>query len=278
MNIVKKNVKIALLLILAISCFVEGQAQSRKIIYLQNYDKAPYHFGFLLGANFMDYNLILKEDYNNPDNKHFESNELPTYIPYRTGDFESYQIIKVEREAGSMLRQIPRVGFSIGVIGDLRILDRLNLRFSPTFSLSEINYQYTLKINYLDGTSETIRSEDTRSHNPYLSCVEFPLHFKYKSKRYNNIAAYMIAGANSKLYFSFKKQSQSVDWIVPNAFDLAMEVGSGFDIYNQWFKVGVEFKFAYGLLNAMSNNQVFYYAQPLNGFKNKQFQLSLTFE
>ena len=279
-NDVKNTIKITLLLILAVACTFEAQAQRRKVIYLQNYDKAPYHFGFLLGANFMDYNLMLKENYQDEVYTNFQ--DLPTAsgnaqsnIPISEANFVSYQITKVERDTmGWALNSIPRVGFSVGVIGDLRITDNLNLRLSPTFSLSEINYRYTLQINQVDGPKIFSR----RSHNPYLSCVEFPLHLKYRSKRYNNVAAYLIAGGNPKLYFSFKKQNQDFNWLKPNAFDVALEAGTGFDIYNQWFKMGVEFKFSFGLLNAMSESQVFYYGKPLDGFKNKQFQLSFTFE
>ena len=280
LNTVKKTIKIALLLLLAVAFTTEAQAQRRKIIYLQNYDKAPYHFGFLLGANFMDYNLMLKENYQDEVYTNFQ--DLPTAsgnaqsnIPISEANFVSYQITKIERDTMSwMMHSIPRVGFSVGVIGDLRLTDHMNLRLSPTFSLSEINYRYTLKINQVDGPITLSR----RSHNPYLSCVEFPLHVKYRSKRYNNIAAYLIGGANPKLYFSFKKQNQDFNWLKSNAFDVAVEAGTGFDIYNQWFKMGVEFKFSFGLLNAMSESQVFYYGKPLNGFKNKQFQLSFTFE
>lgn len=281
LNIVKKTVKIALLLIIAIAFVAEGQAQRRKVIYLQNYDKAPYHFGILLGTNFMDYNLMLKENYQ--DEIYTDFQDLPTTtgdqnsnFPVSQENFVSYQIIKVERDTmGWALHSIPRAGFTLGVTGALRITDNLSFRLSPfTFSLSEINYRYTLQINKTDGQQVLSR----RSHNPYLSCLEFPMHLKYRSKRYNNVAAYLFAGASPKLYFSFKKKGQDFNWLKSKAFDVAAELGTGFDIYNQWFKMGVEFKFAFGLLNAMSNEQVFYYGQPFNGFKNKQFQLSFTFE
>lgn len=276
----KKTIKITLLFLIATICVAEAQAQGRKVIYLQNYDKAPYHFGFLIGANFMDYDLMLKENYQNE--VHTDFMDLPTTTGYEQSNFPisetnfaSYQILKMERDTmGWALHKIPRIGFSVGVIGDLRLTDNLNLRLSPTFSLSEINYRYTVQVN--QGNDTLVFSR--RSHNPYVSSVEFPLHLKYRSKRYNNIAAYLIAGVNPKLYFSFKKQNEDYNWLKPNAFDLALEVGTGFDIYNQWFKMGVEFKFAYGMLNAMSDEQVYYYAKPLNGFRNKQFQLSFTFE
>ena len=259
-----------------------AQAQGRKIIYLQNYDKAPYHFGFLLGANFMDYNLIVKENYQ--DIQYVNSQELPNTgdasllvpVQFSQDNFESYQIINIERDTmNRLMKSIPRVGFSVGVLGDLRLSEHLNLRFAPTFSLSEINYRYTLQINQKDGS---VKYETPCSHNPYLTCIEFPLHLKYRSKRYNNVAAYLITGLNPKMYFSFKKKNQNFNWLKNRTGDLALEMGAGFDIYNQWFKMGVEAKFGFGILNALSDDQVYYYAHPLNGMKNKQFQISLTFE
>lgn len=278
----KKSIRI-LLIILATVLVGEIHAQGRKVIYLQNYDKAPYHFGFLLGANFMDYNLILKDDYQSII--YTDYRDLPTStgdsdygISVSESTFQSYQIINVERDTlGRMLKSIPRVGFSVGVLGDLRLAEYLNLRFAPTFCLSEINYRYTLIIHQTDGQN-TIKT--VGSHNPYLCCLEFPLHLKYRSKRYNNVAAYLIAGANPKLYFTFKKQGQNINWLNSKTFDLALEFGGGFDIYNQWFKMGVEAKFSFGMLNALNepDKQVYFYAHPLKGLRNKQFQISFTFE
>lgn len=278
----KKSIKTALFLLLSLVCTTGVQAQGRKIIYLQNYDKAPYHFGFLLGANFMDYNLILKEDYQST--KYYDPQDLPVTgdadllvpVQFSPDNFESFQILGIERDTmNRMMKSTPRAGFSIGILGDLRLTEHLNLRFAPTFSLSEINYRYKIKINQLDGS---MREQTPCSHNPYLTCVEFPLHLKYRSKRYNNVAAYLITGLNPKLYFSFKKKNQNFNWLKNKTFDLALEFGGGFDIYNQWFKMGIEAKIGFGLFNALSDDQVYYYAYPLNSMKNKQFQISLTFE
>lgn len=260
-------------------CAAEAQAQGRKIIYLQSYDKAPYHFGFLLGANFMDYNLIVKENYQDivyTDPQILHNSALPQIdgedygINFSESEFGSYQIIGIERNSS-----IPRVGISIGLIGDLRLSEHCNLRLSPTFSLSEINYRYTIQINQKDG-SHILKHPG--SHNPNLCCVEFPLHLKYRSKRYNNVAAYLLSGLNPKLYFTARKKNQNIDWLKNKAGDVALELGSGFDIYNQWFKMGIEAKFGFGLLNALDDGQVYYYAQPIKGMRNKYFQVSLTIE
>ena len=283
MNNVKTTIRIAVLLILAMACTFEVQAQRRRVKYLQNYDNAPYHFGFLLGANFMDYNLMLKDGYQNmvfpadslPISPLYQKDGVDWGITLNDVDNKTYQVINIERDTlgrPEIMKSFPRIGFSIGVSGVLRLYEKLNLRFTPTFSLcSMIDYRYTLQINSANG----VEYKHPGSHNRLLCCLEFPLHLKYRSKRNNNLAAYIIAGANPKIYFSTK---QAFDYLKNNKMDLALEFGSGFDFYNPWFKMGIEAKWSFGLLNAMNKNQVFYMAQPLNGFKNKQFQISLTFE
>ena len=266
----KKAIKTAIFLILALACVNGAQAQRRKVIYLQTYDWAPYHFGFHLGVNFMDYSLIVKENYQNTI--YYDRNDLGNVDKIILKDVQSYQILSVARDTTRGFNAMPRPGFSVGVIGDLRLGDYLNLRFSPTFSLSEINIDYTLQINYANDT--IIRVKD--SHHPYMNCLEFPLHLKYRSKRYNNVGAYLLAGVNPKLYFSFSKSQ--ANWIKTKPFDLALELGSGFDIYNQWFKMGIEIKYGIGLFNVLSDDQVYFYGNPLEKLKNKQLQISLTFE
>lgn len=264
---------------LALACVNGAQAQRRKIIYLQTYDWAPYHWGFLIGANFMDYTLYLKENFQ--DDVFYEATDLHLvdwHLP--TTDFQNYQITSVIRDTTSkILSSLPRPGFSVGVIGDLRLGDHFNLRFSPTYSMSAINIDYTVLISYSDPddpNKEVIKQVIGVSQNPHVNCLEFPLHLKYRSKRYNNIAAYLIGGVNPKLYFTFSKAP--VDWIRTTPFDLALEFGSGFDIYNQWFKMGIEIKMGFGVLNVLNEDQVYYYGNPLEKLKNKQLQVSLTFE
>ena len=268
------------LLILSVACVSEMQAQGRKIIYLHNYDDAPYHFGFLLGLNYMDYNLVVKEDYQNTIYTDYE--KVKELYGIKEEGFVSYQILSVERDTTTFMSWAPRPGFSVGVIGDLRLGKYFNFRFTPTFSLSAINVGYTVKVIYTDHNNDTILFQNpstkytTSSRNPHVNCLEFPMLIKYRSKRYNNVAAYLIAGLNPKLYFTFS--NKPVKWLKTKPFDLAFEFGTGFDIYNQWFKMGVEIKMGLGLLNVMKSDQVEYFGDPLKGLKNKQLQFSLTFE
>lgn len=270
----KKIIITVLLLVVFMTCVNNTQAQGRKVMYLQTYDWAPYHFGIFVGVNFMDYTLNLKPNYQNVIHTNYE--DIKDLAGTTENGFQSYQIISVTRDTiDRFFRKMPLPGFSVGVIGDLRLGNYFNLRMIPTFSLSEINVDYTIQINANDTTQIV-----AVSHNDHVNCLELPLHIKYRSKRYNNVGAYLVGGLNPKLYFTSKKHKNNVDWINTKPFDLALEMGVGFDFYNPWFKMGVEVKMGFGLLNTLKKEeeQVYFYGHPLEKLKNKQLQVSLTFE
>lgn len=266
MNTVKKTLSIFLLLALTFACLTEAQAQRRKVMYLQTYDAAPYHFGFLLGFNMMSYNLNLKDSYQ------FETHDGTTTLPASVvGTHDSYRIRSVESNMGP--------GFSVGVIGDLRLSDYFNLRFLPTLTLGAFK---TIEYVMVDN-NDNIFIEESKDRGAVF--FEWPLHVKYRSKRYNNIGAYLIGGVNYKMYLSGTEKhmySNGVPGLVQIGFsDVAVEIGAGYDIYNQWFKMGVELKASFGLLNLLKTDQQsmeFLYNSPLEALKNNQLQLSFTFE
>ncbi len=270
----KKAFKTIIFLILAMACVNGAQAQRRKVIYLQTYDWAPYHFGLRVGTNFMDYKLIMKENYQNVI--HTDFSEINKVVKGISEDgFQSYQILSVAMDTvGRPFRTIPHPGFSVGVIGDLRLGDYLNLRCSPTYSLSSIDIGYTLKLNYVND-STIIRNEE-KSHNIHVNCIDIPLHIKYRSKRYNNIGFYLLTGVNPRLFFTFS--SAPAEWIKTKPFDVDLDLGVGLDIYNQWFKMGLEVKYGFGMLNVFSDSQVYYFGNPIEKLKNRQLQVTLTLE
>lgn len=294
----KNKFNIALLLTLTFLCLTGVQAQSRKVIYLQKYNSEPYHFGFLLGVNFMDYTLILKDDYQNTilPKSHY-SRKIDDRYGFSNDRLDHFRILSAE--------SYTQPGFSVGVIGDLRLGEYFNLRLSPTLSLSSKFVQYEVQLYDTIGSVILISTSDpnhpvestkiVKSDDQLATFIEFPLHVKYRSKRYNNIGAYLIAGVNPKLYLGSIKgttlqPSENGDGTstegVPAVLqikrsDLAFEFGAGFDIYNQWFKMGIELKFSAGLVNVMKKDSwsmEYIYNAPMDKVRNKQLQLSFTFE
>lgn len=59
--------------------------------------------------------------------------------------------------------------------------------------------------------------------------------------------------------------------------DLLFEGGVGFEFYMAFFKLGIELKMSYGVINLMdTNNNIF--ADGITSIKSKLFQISFNFE
>lgn len=248
---------------------VPVQAQRRTVRYLANYENEPYHFGFLLAYNQMMYTVKTVEDYQNIP----LANDIWPNGQYSIPNTQNLYVYNIET------LQTP--GFTVGIIGSKRLGRYFDLRFIPTLSFSERRMRYDIAIKGKDGKIEN----RTFTKSIGTTFVEFPLNIKYRSKRYNNIGAYVFAGINPKIDLASQKENKMtnaqgqefINNLVTKRFDCAAEIGTGFDIYNQWFKMGVEIKMSYGLLNIMKD-EAFIYTAPIDQLRNKLFQVSLLFE
>lgn len=248
---------------------IPAQAQRRTVRYLPNYENEPYHFGFLLAYNQMMYTVKSVEGYQN--------------VPLRNDSWPNgtYSISNTRCLYVNNVETLQTPGFTVGIIGSKRLGRYFDLRFIPSLSFSERRMRYDVVIESLNGTTDNksfVRSIGT-------TFVEFPLNIKYRSKRYNNIGAYVFVGVNPKIDLASQKENKMVgpdgeefiNNLVTKRFDCAAEIGTGFDIYNQWFKMGVELKMSYGFLDIMKDSD-FIYTAPIDHLRNKLFQLSLIFE
>lgn len=240
---------------------------------MANYENEPYHFGFLLAYNQMMYTIKTKEGYQN----------VPCPVntwPMANIDVDATRCLYVYNIE---TQQSP--GFTVGIIGSKRLGRYFDLRLIPTLSFSDRRINYDIAVEDNNG-----RIQMRHLTKPiFTTFVEFPLNIKYRSKRYNNIGAYIFGGINPKLDLASQKQNKVIDDqgeefinnMVTKRFDCAAEIGVGFDIYNQWFKMGVELKMSYGFLDIVkktSEEMPLIYTAPINKLSNKMFQLSFLFE
>ncbi len=83
--------------------------------------------------------------------------------------------------------------------------------------------------------------------------LDFPLHFKYRSERLNNLRPYVVGGLNFRYDMSAKKpgvyDSDSDEYVKFKRGDLYLEFGFGVDNYLKYFKFAPELKLAVGLMN-----------------------------
>ncbi len=265
----KKALKIIAVTLLLIAAVVPAQAQRRVIHYLPKYEQEPYHFGFLLAYNQMMYTVKTVENYQN----------VPQ--PANSWPNGNYNIPSTQNLYVYNIETLQTPGFTVGIIGSKRLGRYFDLRLIPSLSFSERRMRYDVAVKNLDG--EITMKSFTKSIG--TTFVEFPLNIKYRSKRYNNIGAYLMGGVNPKIDLASQKDNKETDGqgnefinnLVTKRFDVAGEIGAGFDIYNQWFKMGIEVKMSYGLLDIVKN-EAFIYTAPIDKLRNKLFQVSLIVE
>lgn len=274
----KKNIIQSLICICALVFMAPNilNAQSRGPLNMPRYDDEPYHFGFILGYN----QMLLSVDYiDNYQGIIHSPDELPSsdILPGTNDNFlnSNFKVTDINPQMTH--------GFSVGIVGNLRLAKYFDLRLIPTLSFGERRIMYKIvsqQEDPIDGSiTEVPKNINSTTHSTF---IEFPLQVKYRSKRYNNSTAYIIAGANYKLDMASQKKyydetSGRPKALSINRHDLAAEIGAGFDFYTGYFKLGVELKMSYGLLNvAKKDNYMF--TNSFDNLRNKMFQLSFTFE
>ena len=273
-----KNIFKLLLCLCITTCIAPDllKAQNKGPLNLPFYDDEPYHYGFIVGYNQMLFSVNYIDDYQNvihPSSELPSSDILPgTTDAFLTSDFKVYDINPQMTH-----------GFTVGIVGNLRLAKHFDLRLIPTLSFGERKIIYQIASLQGDPLGENF-TEITKSitSTTHSTFVEFPLQIKCKSKRYNNSAAYLIAGANYKIDMASRKKNYDADSGRPktlnvNRHDIAAEVGAGFDFYTGYFKLGIELKMSYGLLNVAKNDN-YMFTNSFDNLRNKTFQLSFTFE
>lgn len=179
-----------------------SMAQNR-VQYLQYEDLKPYHFGFMVGLHTQD--LIFQHsgiaDANG--NRYYAS--IPSYTP----------------------------GFSIGVIGDLRVTDFLSLRLTPNIHFG--NKEVIIKS---DAAGSTIENASVRSNY-----IMIPLNLRYRGARSNNFRPYIMSGFSAGLDMGRDKREP----ILLKPINFYWEIGTGCDFYLPYFRLVPELKLCVGL-------------------------------
>ena len=187
-----------------LSTSIYSQRNNTKISNLQNFDQKKIHFGYYIGLNNYNYKL----DYlNNPN---------------------SDERINIENS----------FGFSVGLIGDLKLRKNLNLRFEPGLKTNKLNVLYP-------------NDEERKIKSTY---IQLPLLLKYSAKRYNNIRPYVLGGLSTSFNLSSNQDNPQDN--VSNVFRVKTntfyyELGFGIDFYLQYFKFSPSIRGVFSLKNEL---------------------------
>lgn len=189
------------------------------------------HFGFSLGFNAMDFGINPKD-----------SVDVPRLSP----------------------------GFSVGMIGDMRLNRYLNLRFTPTLNFGQRELSYLFSGGIKDST--TVSS--------ILICT--PLYLKYSAERKGNYRPYLIWGGG--MYWDLGQSASNDTRVLLKPIDFYTEFGVGCDIYFSFFKLAPELKFAIGFNDMLDHDFVPQdtsnkkFTQALSKLTSRMLTLTFNFE
>jgi hypothetical protein len=161
------------------------------IVNLENFDKQRVHWGYFLGFNSYDFK--------------FEYNEVGPDVLVNT-----------------------TTGFNVGLVGNLRLHDHIDLRFEPGLYFNQRNLTFPGFENPADALRE-VKS----------TYIHFPLLLKLSAVRTGNIKPYVVAGVGTAL--NLASNADARDDNASNRFRMIKntnfyELGFGIDLYLQYFK------------------------------------------
>ncbi|VXC27199.1 PorT protein [Flavobacterium sp. 9AF] len=186
-----KKIYIILLLATTISFAQGGLFGKDPIINLENFDKQKVHWGYYLGFNSLDF----KFDYLQP-----------------TKDVSTQTT----------------TGFNVGLVGNLRIIEHVDLRFEPGLYITQRNITFP----GFDDPVDALREAKS-------TYIHFPLLLKFSAKRAGNIRPYVLGGLSTAL--NLGSNSDAPDDNYNDRFRMKKwtnfyELGFGIDLYLEYFK------------------------------------------
>lgn len=230
-----------LLAILCLLSLCQLHAQEQKVQHRPYIDQRRFHWGFFFGLHMQD--LELKNNgYIDPISGEQWYADVDNYNP----------------------------GFSVGVLGEMRLNNYMALRLTPTMHFGQKHIAFHEQVSGRDST-QNIKS----------TYISLPLDLKLTGPRHNNYRPYFLVGVNPMLDLTTKKQKA----LLMKPFDCYIEIGMGCDFYLPFFKLIPELKFCFGLVdilqkkrNDLIDSSLRKFTDSLDGASSKMIVLTLYFE
>jgi hypothetical protein len=159
-------------------------------------------------------------------------------------------------------------GFNLGIVANIKLGKHFDFRFLlPTLSFADRKLQYVM-------TDNSIVEKNIES-----VFLEFPVHFRYKSKPYKDFRVFVVAGVKYTIDLASNSRSRKAeDLLKLNQSDLAVELGVGFQVFFPYFILSPEIKFSYGVLDIHSRDERTTFSSTIDKLFSRGFAISLHFE
>ncbi|WMX12982.1 MULTISPECIES: porin family protein [unclassified Aureispira] len=159
-------------------------------------------------------------------------------------------------------------GFNLGIVANIKLGKRFDFRFLlPTLSFADRKLQYVMTDNSI---------VEKRIESVFL---EFPVHFRYKSKPYKDFRVFVVGGIKYSIDLASNSRSRKAeDLLKLNQSDLAIELGVGFQVFFPYFILSPEIKFSYGVLDIHARDENITFSSTIDKLFSRGFAISLHFE
>ena len=197
-----KQLIVSILLIIPLCHQAQGFFTKEEVRNNPNFDKQRFSWGYYLGSNVYDFNF----DYINT-------------------------VEEVEIKKG--------IGFNVGLVGNMRINDYLDLRLEPGVIFT------TRNLTFPNFTEDKDKFREVKS-----SYVHIPLLIKFSTKRLNNFKPFVVAGGS--IATNLSSNEENPDDNAAGEFRMEsnaqfLEVGFGIDFYLEYFKFSPSIRGVFGL-------------------------------
>jgi hypothetical protein len=184
----------------------------------------------------------------------------------------NYRIVQdrsfIMNDSVRVLESAPGPGFNLGVVANLKFGENFDLRFNlPTLSFAERRLEYTMA------------TKEVQYRKIESVFIDFPILFRYKSKPYHDIRAFVVAGVKYSLDLASNSRArQAEDLVRITKSDFLVEYGVGLQFFFPYFILSPEIKFSHGLTNIHERNPGLIYSNVIDKLFSNGFTISLHFE
>jgi hypothetical protein len=209
-----------------------------KVLNKENFDKQTWSWGYYLGSNVYDFQIR----YNS--------------------DVEDINVAKSP-------------SFNVGLVGNFRINDYLDLRLEPGVIFTERDLTYP--------ESSGIDGENNRFREVNSTYIHVPLLLKFSAKRINNFKPFLVGGASVSHNLSSNEdnpQDNSSGQFRLKTQNYYYEVGFGVDFYFEYFKFTPSIRGVFGMGNELvrDDNPNSPWTSQIESLKTRGLFINFTFQ
>ena len=126
-------------------------------------------------------------------------------------------------------------GFTVGLIGEMRMNNYFNLRLAPAFHMGQYNVNF-----------DTQKGSQNYKNIP-SQLMRIPLYIKYSAVRLDDYRPYILAGGGIDLEWNIDKDPENP--ILFKKIDYFTEFGVGCTFYTEYLRFSLEAKYSIGFNN-----------------------------